>query len=59
MDKTVFYRQFSSPLGKLLLTSDGQSLTGLFMTKLADGWPPKSPATGGRTMHPSARPARS
>ena len=41
MDKTVFYRQFSSPLGKLLLTSDGQSLTGLFMTKLADGSAPE------------------
>ncbi|HMF36592.1 MAG TPA: hypothetical protein VKF17_08130, partial [Isosphaeraceae bacterium] len=41
MDKTVFYRQFSSPLGKQLLTSDGQSLTGLFMTKLADGSAPE------------------
>ncbi len=41
MNKTVFYRQFSSPLGKLLLTSDGQSLTGLFMTKLADGSAPE------------------
>ena len=59
MDKTVFHRQFSSPLGKLLLTSDGPSLTGLFMTKLEDGPRPKSPAAGGRTMRPSARPARS
>ena len=41
MDQTVFYRQFSSPLGKLLLTSDGQSLTGLFMTKLADDSAPE------------------
>jgi methylated-DNA-[protein]-cysteine S-methyltransferase len=41
MDKSMFYRQFSSPLGKLLLTSDGQSLTGLFMTKLADGSAPE------------------
>src|SRR5208282_790253 len=41
MDKTVFYRQFSSPLGKLLLTCDGQSLTGLFMTRLADGSAPE------------------
>ncbi len=41
MDQTVFYRQFSSPLGRLLLTSDGKSLTGLFMTKLADGSAPE------------------
>jgi methylated-DNA-[protein]-cysteine S-methyltransferase len=41
MDKTVFYRQLSSPLGKLFLTSDGQALTGLFMTKLADGSAPE------------------
>jgi methylated-DNA-[protein]-cysteine S-methyltransferase len=41
MDKTVYYRPFSSPLGKLLLTSDGRALTGLFMTKLADGSAPE------------------
>jgi methylated-DNA-[protein]-cysteine S-methyltransferase len=41
MEKTVFYRHFSSPLGKLLITSDGHSLTGLFMTKLADGSAPE------------------
>jgi methylated-DNA-[protein]-cysteine S-methyltransferase len=41
MDKTVYYRQFSSPLGKLLLTSDGHALTGLFMTRLADGSAPE------------------
>jgi methylated-DNA-[protein]-cysteine S-methyltransferase len=36
MDRIVFYRQLSSPLGKLLLTSDGRTVTGLFMTRLAE-----------------------
>ncbi len=40
MDKTTYYRQFSSPLGKLLLTSNGRSLTGLFMTRLAESSAP-------------------
>jgi methylated-DNA-[protein]-cysteine S-methyltransferase len=36
MNKIVYHRHLSSPLGKLLLTSDGQALTGLFMTRLAE-----------------------
>jgi methylated-DNA-[protein]-cysteine S-methyltransferase len=36
MDRIVFYRQLSSPLGKLLLMSHGRALTGLFMTRLAE-----------------------
>ena len=44
MDKIVFYRQLSSPLGKLLLTSDGQALTGLFMTRLAEDSAPEMSA---------------
>ena len=36
MDPTIYYRQLTSPLGKLLLTSDGAALTGLFMTRLAE-----------------------
>ena len=44
MDKTLFYRHLTSPLGKLLLTSDGESLTGLFMTRLAEGSSPESSA---------------
>jgi methylated-DNA-[protein]-cysteine S-methyltransferase len=44
MDKILFYRHLSSPLGKLLLTSDGQSLTGLFMTRLAERSAPEAEA---------------
>jgi methylated-DNA-[protein]-cysteine S-methyltransferase len=44
MDKIVFYRQWSSPLGKLLLTSDGQALSGLFMTRLAEDSAPEMSA---------------
>jgi methylated-DNA-[protein]-cysteine S-methyltransferase len=44
MDKTVFYRHLSSPLGKLLLTSDGHALTGLFMTRLAESSAPETAA---------------
>ncbi len=40
----VFYRQFSSPLGKLLLTSDGEALTGLYMTRLAEDSAPETMA---------------
>jgi methylated-DNA-[protein]-cysteine S-methyltransferase len=44
MDRIVFYRQLSSPLGKLLLTSDGRALTGLFMTRLAEESAPEMAA---------------
>jgi methylated-DNA-[protein]-cysteine S-methyltransferase len=44
MDRNVFYRQLSSPLGKVLLTSDGQALTGLFMTRLAEASAPEMAA---------------
>jgi methylated-DNA-[protein]-cysteine S-methyltransferase len=44
MDKIVFYRHLSSPLGKLLLTSDGQALTGLFMSRLAEESAPEMTA---------------
>jgi methylated-DNA-[protein]-cysteine S-methyltransferase len=35
MSETVFYRYLSSPIGLLLLTSDGRALTGLYMTSHA------------------------
>jgi methylated-DNA-[protein]-cysteine S-methyltransferase len=44
MDKIMFYRHLSSPLGKLLLTSDGTALTGLFMTHLAEASAPEASA---------------
>ena len=44
MDKIVYYRQLPSPLGKLLLTSDGPALTGLFMTRLAEESAPEMSA---------------
>jgi methylated-DNA-[protein]-cysteine S-methyltransferase len=44
MDRILFYRHLSSPLGKLLLTSDGRSLTGLFMTRLAEDSAPEMTA---------------
>src|SRR5690349_17695389 len=44
MDKTVFYRHLSSPLGKLLLTSDGHALTGLHMSRLAEESAPEPAA---------------
>jgi methylated-DNA-[protein]-cysteine S-methyltransferase len=40
MDKVVFYRHVSSPIGRLLLTSDGRALTGLHMLDLAEGSAP-------------------
>jgi methylated-DNA-[protein]-cysteine S-methyltransferase len=52
MDKTVLYRQLSSPLGKLLLTSDGQALTGLFMTRLAEGSAPEFGSTWRQSDEP-------
>jgi methylated-DNA-[protein]-cysteine S-methyltransferase len=45
MDKTMYYRHLSSPLGKLLLTSDGQALTGLHMSRLAEASAPEPAAT--------------
>lgn len=36
MLETVYYRQLSSPLGTLLLTSDGAALTGLYMGRHAE-----------------------
>ncbi|MFO0889947.1 MAG: methylated-DNA--[protein]-cysteine S-methyltransferase [Isosphaeraceae bacterium] len=36
MPDLVYYRHMSSPIGKLLLTSDGEALTGLHMTGLAE-----------------------
>jgi methylated-DNA-[protein]-cysteine S-methyltransferase len=44
MDTTMFYRHFHSPLGRLLLTSDGQALTGLFMTGMAEESAPETSA---------------
>jgi methylated-DNA-[protein]-cysteine S-methyltransferase len=44
MDKILFYRHLSSPLGSLLLTSDGTALTGLFMTRLAERSAPDASA---------------
>lgn len=44
MEKIVFYRPFSSPLGKLLLTSNGEALTGLFTTWLAGDSAPEMTA---------------
>jgi len=44
VDKKVYYRQISSPLGKLLLTSDGRALTGVYMTKLAEESAPETRA---------------
>jgi methylated-DNA-[protein]-cysteine S-methyltransferase len=41
MDKIIYYRQFPSPIGKLLLTCDGRALTGLFMTRLAEASAPE------------------
>lgn len=38
MTATTFYRLVTSPIGELLLTSDGTALTGLFLTR--DGVPP-------------------
>jgi methylated-DNA-[protein]-cysteine S-methyltransferase len=35
MNDTIYYRYLASPIGKLLLTSDGSALTGLHMTGLA------------------------
>jgi methylated-DNA-[protein]-cysteine S-methyltransferase len=40
MDKLVYFRHLSSPIGKLLLTSDGRALTGLYMSKLAEASAP-------------------
>jgi methylated-DNA-[protein]-cysteine S-methyltransferase len=34
VDKTVYYRHVTSPLGKLLLTSDGRALTAVHMLRL-------------------------
>ena|GEM_PF-6721690 len=34
---TLYYTHTDSPLGPLLLTSDGMALTGLFMTDHAHG----------------------
>ncbi len=34
MDKIVYYRHVTSPLGKLLLTSDGRALTAVHMLRL-------------------------
>jgi methylated-DNA-[protein]-cysteine S-methyltransferase len=45
MNSTIYYRALNSPLGKLLMTSDGTALTGLFMTRLAEE---SAPETGAR-----------
>jgi methylated-DNA-[protein]-cysteine S-methyltransferase len=45
MDKIMYYRHLSSPLGKLLLTSDGRALTGLHMSRLAEASAPEAAAT--------------
>jgi methylated-DNA-[protein]-cysteine S-methyltransferase len=37
MNPTIFYSTIASPIGELLLRSDGKSLTGLFMTKQTHG----------------------
>ncbi len=37
MNKDVFYGSISSPVGELLLTSNGEAITGLFMEKQKDG----------------------
>jgi methylated-DNA-[protein]-cysteine S-methyltransferase len=42
VDKRIYYRHISSPLGKLLLTSDGRALTGVYMTKLAEDSAPET-----------------
>ncbi|MBV9772914.1 MAG: methylated-DNA--[protein]-cysteine S-methyltransferase, partial [Gemmatimonadetes bacterium] len=44
MNGTVLYTRLDSPLGALLLTSDGEALTGVFMEehrhgpRMGDGW---------------------
>ena len=57
MDPTIYYRQLPSPLGKLLLTSDGAALTGLFMTRLAEESAPGAggPLDAGRRTLPRRR----
>jgi methylated-DNA-[protein]-cysteine S-methyltransferase len=45
MDKIMYYRHLSSPLGKLLLTSNGHALTGLHMSRLAEASAPEPRAT--------------
>ena len=50
MNKTTYFRHLESPIGKLLLRSDGEALIGLHMTGLASGAAPQSRCTirGGR-----------
>lgn len=45
MDKSMYYRHVNSPIGKLLLTSDGTSLTGLHMLSLSEASAPPSGAS--------------
>ncbi len=45
MAEFVYFRQFSSPIGKLLLTSDGHALTGLHMSSLAEASAPRPGVT--------------
>ena len=37
MDTTILYSTIASPIGELLLTSDGESITGLYMHKQKHG----------------------
>jgi methylated-DNA-[protein]-cysteine S-methyltransferase len=37
MNEEVFYRSINSPIGELILTSDGGAITGLFMEKQKGG----------------------
>lgn len=44
MNNTTYFRYLSSPIGKLLLTSDGEALTGLHMAGLASDVAPRPEA---------------
>lgn len=41
MSDQVYYRYYSSPIGRILLTSDGTALTGLYMAEPADSSAPE------------------
>ncbi len=40
LPRIVFYRRMSSPIGELLLTTNGEALTGVYMAphEIGDGW---------------------
>jgi methylated-DNA-[protein]-cysteine S-methyltransferase len=47
MNESTFFRYYSSPVGELLLTSNGEALTGLHLPR-SDGSPAPRPELGSR-----------